>query len=356
MSEIYYINKNTLTNIADAIRAATGDTEAIEVGKLGQRTSEAFVQKEEERDDFWITQNISGNYENNRVKTIKDYTFANSISLNNVAFPLCEIIGKGAFNGCQSLTTVSFPSCKSIGSNVFGNCYELAEIFFPICENIGSYAFQNCSKLSTASFSLCSNINSYTFAGCQNLTTVFFPICLSLKSFCFMSCYNLSTLSLPACKNIWGSAFYNCRTLSSLILGASMVCSLSNSSVFKLTPYAGFSSYFSGTPYIYVPSSLIGSYRTATNWTYFSSYFKAIGTENEINFTFDGVTYTAINGMTWAEWCVSEYDTAGLTAPDYVRYDASHGVATAEGVLVLPSDLIIADHNYIKGTGNLGPT
>lgn len=48
MSELYYINKNTLTNIADAIRAATGNTGAIEVTKLGQRASEAFIQKEDE--------------------------------------------------------------------------------------------------------------------------------------------------------------------------------------------------------------------------------------------------------------------------------------------------------------------
>ena len=83
-----------------------------------------------------------------------------------------------------------------------------------------------------------------------------------------------------------------------------------NSNAFNNTPYAGYSNHFSGTPYIYVPASLVDTYKTATNWTYFSSYFSAVeGEDNLIRFTIEGFEYQAEQGMTWAEWIESEYNS-----------------------------------------------
>ena len=88
------------------------------------------------------------------------------------------------------------------------------------------------------------------------------------------------------------------------------VCVLDNSNAFTNTPIA------SGTGYIYVPYSLVSSYKTATNWTYFSSQISAIAGSEDweipevklITFTIDGTEYQAEEGMTWAEWCTLEDD------------------------------------------------
>jgi hypothetical protein len=74
---------------------------------------------------------------------------------------------------------------------------------------------------------------------------------------------------------IYASAFLY-TNLSQLYLAGSAVYQLYNSNAFEYTPYTGYSASFSGTPYIYVPASLITKYKTATNWAYFSSYFSAI--------------------------------------------------------------------------------
>ena len=51
----------------------------------------------------------------------------------------------------------------------------------------------------------------------------------------------------------------------------SSVCQLLNSSAFYSTPIGGYSAEAGTYGSIYVPSSLVASYKAATNWTYFSS-------------------------------------------------------------------------------------
>ena len=101
-------------------------------------------------------------------------------------------------------------------------------------------------------------------------------MCSYIDMGAFYECNSLTSVSFPNCTSIGSSAFRNCYKLSTVILNNSSVCTLSNSNAFTSTLYAGYSNYYSGTPYIYVPSSLVDAYKSATNWTYFSKYFSAI--------------------------------------------------------------------------------
>ena len=248
-------------------------------------------------EDSLITRTISS-YTNDRVKTIGAYAFASCSNLTSINFPACTSIGAYAFKYCSSLTLASFPTCTSIGSNAFAHCSNLTSVNFPACTSIGGFAFNYCSKLTSAGFPICTLISSYAFSGCSKLTSVSFPVCVSIGGSAFAYCSNLTSVNFPACTSIGTYAFNycsklasvnlpvctainngvfaRCYTLSQFYLTGSSVCKLSNSNAFSSTPYAGYSSYFSGTPYIYVPSSLLTSYQTATNWTYFSSYFSAV--------------------------------------------------------------------------------
>ena len=163
-------------------------------------------------------------------------------------------IGNYAFYSRSKLTTVSFPKVTSIGSSAFYYCTSLTTASFPVATSIGSAAFYNCARLTTASF----------------------PVATSIGSFAFYYCTNLTTASFPKATSIGSSAFLNCYRLKSLYLTGSSLCKLSASNAFASTPIGGYSASAGTYGSIYVPASLLTSYKAATNWTYFSSRFVGI--------------------------------------------------------------------------------
>lgn len=80
----------------------------------------------------------------------------------------------------------------------------------------------------------------------------------------------------------------------------------------------------------------------------------------EITFTVDGTTYQADEGMTWAEWCESEYNTVGMYTyhynyqnKDIIMHDSVYRLYSkpgfAYGYEVLTTDTIIDGHAYYTG-------
>ena len=120
------------------------------------------------------------------------------------------------------------------------------------------------------------SIGSSVFYGCGSLTTASFPVATSIGSSAFCYCYSLTTVSFPKVTTIGGYAFNRCYNLKSLYLTGSSLCKLSNSNAFTSTPIGGYSTSAGTYGSIYVPASLLNSYKTATNWTYFSSRFVGI--------------------------------------------------------------------------------
>ena len=203
--------------------------------------------------------------------------FAYCPKLTTVSFPSCLTVGSSAFTNCSSLTTVSFPACTGIGSNAFANCSKLTVVNFPSCTSIYPSAFYNCISITTAEFQSCVTVGSNAFSKCSSLTTVSFPACKVIGGNAFAYCSKLTTASFPSCTSIAVSAFYRCFNLISLYLLGSSIPSLANSNAFTSTPIAGYTTSTGGVyGSIYVPSSLYSSYKTATNWTYFSSRFVSV--------------------------------------------------------------------------------
>ena len=164
----------------------------------------------------------------------------------------------------------------TIGSEVFYGCTSLTTASFPTCKTIGGFAFQGCTSLTTASFSKCTTIGSAAFSTCTKLTTISFPVCTTIFWNAFRGCTSLTTASFPKCKTISSYVFPNCTRLTSLYLTNSSVATLGNSTAFSSTPIGGYSATAGKFGSIYVPSSLLASYKVATNWTYFSSRFVGI--------------------------------------------------------------------------------
>lgn len=218
------------------------------------------------------------------------------------------------FEGCSKLKTVFSPSVSYISSKVFQNCSVLSEIDLPNLKNISAnYNFQSCKALSFIGFSSLITINgSYNFStctqllhfsfpnlttisgngnfyGCSNLFDAVFPnySYTSVTGSMFDKCSSLSLVSFGITSRISGTyMFRGCYHLISLFFLGSSVCVLGNTiaSMFGSTPVSNYSTSAGRWASIFVPQSLLASYKAATNWTTISSkifayesYFDANG-------------------------------------------------------------------------------
>ena len=163
------------------------------------------------------------------------------------------------------LQTVYLPNCISIGGNAFAFCSNLSSVYLPNCEYIESSVFYTCSSLTQVNLPMCSYIGRGAFYSCISLTQIDLPMCSYMDSATFQSCSSLTQVNLPMCSYIGRGAFGYCSSLSIITIGYSSICSLNNLGAFSNTQIT------SSTGSIYVPASLVDTYKSATNWSYFST-------------------------------------------------------------------------------------
>ena len=202
-------------------------------------------------EDALIDRTISGVYENSRVTWIGSY----------------------AFNSCTDLTAVSFPNATSIYNYAFAYCPRLTTAIFPNATRIYTSAFAWCSNLLALDFANVTSVGSYAFAYCSALTTANFPNLSSIGTQCFLACHMLKTISLPKLTTIASSAFSGCSSLMSVYLGHSSVIN-GKAGMFNSTPMAK-STYTGSYGSIYVPASLVDSYKSAMYWSVYSDRITA---------------------------------------------------------------------------------
>lgn len=174
----------------------------------------------------------------------------------------------GANYGNKSVLTSVVMDSASIGNSACAYARKLKSVSFPNAnlEKV-NYGWQGSSA----------------FLVCTSLTDVDLPLYPTIQEQMFQSCTSLAFLDLPSVTRIRANAFKQCSSLETVVLRSSTVVTLENVNAFNdSTPFA--SSGSGGT--IYVPSALISSYQTATNWStlygYGNTTFAAIeGSEYE---------------------------------------------------------------------------
>ena len=249
-------------------------------------------------------------------------------------------IGEGAFNDCRSgLTHVTIPnSVTSIGGSAFKNCYRLDSVDIGSgVTSIGSYAFSNSVRLTSITINattpptLGSNAFDYTnncpicvpsgsvntyrsasgwstyasriipkestekyrliydsyptySANCDSsltltrddvnynnhynrITSAIIGDCItSIGNSAFTNCTSLTSIVIPSgITSIGNSVFYNCTSLTSVTVNATT------------PPSLGYSAFYNtnNCP-IYVPSSSVNTYKSASGWSSYSSRIQAI--------------------------------------------------------------------------------
>ena len=210
------------------------------------------------------------------VKTdIKSAIENKGVDMTGVSFPgyaskIGEISGGGGWDQ-KSFTEGTIEiinldnSASFVTSDAFGGNKTIQTVNLPYATKVGNRAFQNCKKLSQVNLPMCKTIDDNVFYFCGSLSQVSLPVCSTIGWDAFQGCDSLSQISLPMCSYIGGNALWGCSLLSIITIGYSSVCRLDNSNVFGNTQIT------SSTGSIYVPASLVDSYKSATYWSYFSN-------------------------------------------------------------------------------------
>lgn len=152
-------------------------------------------------------------------------------------------------------------------SFVYSSCFEyklVETVDLPNCLYVGGNAFYYCASLTTVNLPVCTSLYNNAFRNCGNLSYISLPNVVRLSSYCLGHCSALETISLPKCSYVSQRAFYSCTNLQTIYMGTALstVATMTNRNALL-----GCSALQS----IYVPASLVESYKAATNWSYYSS-------------------------------------------------------------------------------------
>ena len=114
------------------------------------------------------------------------------------------------------------------------------------------------------------SIGRYGFSNCTKLTSVVLPAVQITNANAMLGCSALTQADFSNLQHIQHSTFYGDKKFATLIIRTQAVAKLDATSAFKDTRIAA------GTGYVYVPSALVDSYKSATNWSTYANQIRAI--------------------------------------------------------------------------------
>lgn len=283
------------------------------------------------------------------VSYVRPYVFFQDSKITELKLPNCFSVGNNSFEGCSNLLQAFLPMCKTLGAGAFSRCYELEGIELPLCESIENFAFYLCSEISYAILPNVSYLGGYVCSGCSSLKSIYAPNVSLLKEWTFANCSNLESISFPGCSILSGAVFYNCYRLEktyfkslncisaqawgvtfnncynirSVYLLSSSICSLTHSAAFDTTPIAGsWNAVYCTKPNVYgsifVPYSLMESYKGATNWTYYSSRIAGLVNFSATNLSGSDTIVTTVDGKVFSD--EMEVPDTNFTYSVYSKY------------------------------------
>lgn len=180
------------------------------------------------------------------------YYTVSSVDLNLVADALTQVVG-------STVKPSSFPSgyvdaINSITTKITYVEVSVDKLF--IDRSIDSIVDERATTL-----------KDYAFAKCTSLTDASFSLVTTVGVNAFMGCSSLTDIQLPKVTSIKAGAFSNCSSLTAVVLSnTAQVCSLENINTFSN----------SDSVCIYVPDSLLSSYKADTNWSYYANKIKSL--------------------------------------------------------------------------------
>lgn len=266
-----------LTDVADAIRAKKGTTDKInpqdfanEIASI-QGNANGYTPND-------IAMGLVAGDLHFTTDVIAAYSFYNDTGITSVDAPNVTTIGTYAFYNIANITSINAPNVTSIGNYAF-TAPKVTSIDFPLCTSLGTNLFTNCPTITSINLPELTAVGASSF-GYIGVKKLILPKATSVGNSSLTNSKTLTYVDLPKCTSILNYGLRNNSKLATLILRSETMCTLSN--------YALNSTMiFNKQGYVYVPASLIDSYKAATNWSKIPDQFRALE-----DYTVDGT----ING------------------------------------------------------------
>lgn len=221
---------------------------------------------------------VSANTYSMQCTTATTLTSGDVVSLTSKTLIEWAVVGncvtaitENAFSGCSAMEFCRIPnSVKTIGANAFSTCSAMTECSLPSgIQSIGDSAFTNSISLAYVNLpNGVTSLGSAAFQNCLNFRYINIPNSLTtIPSYCFYNCDGITDIELHSgITSIGDYAFYNCSGLYSITLYGS-------------TPPTLGSNALSGTKSslkIYVPSTAVNTYKSASGWSTYANNIYAI--------------------------------------------------------------------------------
>ena len=205
--------------------------------------------------------------------TLGGNAFANIGNLTSITIPnTVTTIGNSVFSYCTALSSITLPdTITSIGVNAFNRCGNLSSITLPSSiTSIGGGSFSYTGLTSMVWPSNVTSISQSAFSHCENLTSITIPNTVTtIGDSSFIDCTGLVSITIPSSvTNINGYAFLRCTGLTSITCEATTPPTLTVNLPFENT---------NDCP-IYVPSTSVSAYQSASGWSTYASRIQAIPT------------------------------------------------------------------------------
>jgi len=207
-------------------------------------------------------------FEEDGVTTMRNYAFHMNDTIESVSLPALKTVSQYAFMGCTNLNNASVQSVETIGLHGFDNCRSLSSVEYNFLTSINAYAFNGCSSLNSIDTSKVTAIGNNAFQD-SGIGKIELPLCTSLGTYTGYG-QRMSIIDISKNITIIANKFNNANGLVHLILRSDTLCSLGAFSAFTDTPIS------KGIGWIYVPTDLVSTYKTATNWSTYADQIVSI--------------------------------------------------------------------------------
>lgn len=174
----------------------------------------------------------------------------------------CSSIADGAFSGFTAAGFVRIPNTvTTIGNSAFTSCSAMTECQIPYgTTSIGNSAFIGCTSLNGVDIpNTVTSIGVSAFSDSHNFRYVSIPSSVtSIPDYCFYNCDGLSDVELPSSiTTIGNSAFAECSGLYSFTVNNIVPPTLGTGAFYNTN----------NSLKIYVPSTAVNTYKTASGWS-----------------------------------------------------------------------------------------
>ena len=174
-------------------------------------------------------------------------------------------------SGLKKATPENFPKVKTLTGSVFRTS-KVTEVDFPLVTGSTSDLY-GCKQLVRANFPNATTLGSLNL--CSALTELNAPLVKAVGGNVLRGCSVLPKVDFHKVTSLGNFAMADSPKLVTVIIRTPTVATMSNTNALG-------GQFKTGAGYIYVPATLVESYKSATNWSTFAEHIRAIEDYPEI--------------------------------------------------------------------------